>query len=227
MIDTREIEGAPILFDPLTCISGVRPGNDLALIRLKVPFNQKNADKTQNIDLIGLEYPFFALASDFREEMRPGRQLKVVGYGETEIGRIAVRMKASVPVLTPDCMESPHSFYCASFREMIFADRTGSGRVPRDTCGGDSGGPVFVRRMVTMPQCPQNTISPPQFESPTTQPQDVLVAITSRAAPLTPSSGSQPCGGGGVYTLIGRRDIYAWFDQNHVATQRCIAAPKK
>ncbi len=89
-------------------------------------------------------YPAFALAADFREEMQTGHDgLKVVGYGRTESGDLGTRMKTSVPILTPDCLVSQFRPFCAPFQEMVMADRPAA-RVPRDTCGGDSGGPVFV-----------------------------------------------------------------------------------
>jgi hypothetical protein len=162
-------------------------------------------------------YPFFSLAAD--EQMKRGEELKVVGFGETETGAVAVRMKAQVPVLTPDCSEQPYNLYCAAFQEMILAERDGRSK-PRDTCGGDSGGPVFVRRMVTLPEC--GFLSEPPI---LTQPQDIVAAITSRAAPFTLASSAQPCGQGGIYTLVGRRSVYAWLDQNHVKSQTCL--PRK
>jgi len=202
-----EIDGGPILYDPLTCLRGIAPGTDLALLRLK---------KLVPSDVVPAGYPFFFLASD--EQMKPVKEMKVVGFGVTETGGIAVRMKAQVPVLTPDCFDPPYNLYCAPFREMILADREGRAN-PRDTCGGDSGGPVFARRIVSAPEC---GILPPEEVLTVTQSEDVVVAITSRAAPFTAASSNQPCGQGGIYTLIGRRSIYAWLDRNHVKPQTCL-----
>jgi len=212
-----EIEGVPILFDPLTCIRGARPGYDLALIRLK--------GRLLDTDPQNFGYPAFALAADLQEQLRSGTPLKVVGFGETETGGIATRMKANVPILTSDCFERPYNFYCASFLEMILAQRTGN-RGPRDTCGGDSGGPVFASMQVPLPACPSPG-KPFRPEEKITQPQDVLVATTSRAAPFTHPLGVQHCGGGGVYTLIGRRSVHAWLEENRVNPQRCVIEIKK
>jgi hypothetical protein len=225
MSEPLQIDGGPILFDPLTCLRGPKPGNDLALIRLK-----EHADKDKNglgIDMSGFGYPAFALAADVREQMQPRVGLKVVGFGETETGDIAVRMKASIPVLTPDCLEPPYNLYCEPFLEMILAEREGA-RVPRDTCGGDSGGPVFVTMPVSLPACtgqiadptPGRVVAPASKISP--QSQDVLVAITSRAAPFTQPLAGGHCGGGGIYTILGRRSVYAWLDANHVMPQKCV-----
>jgi hypothetical protein len=211
------ITRAPILFDPMACIRGISPGNDLALLELE-------ERKVDNKNEFG--YPVFALAADYREKMKPSMSLKVVGYGETETGGSGRRMKASVPIVTPDCFGPPYNLHCAPFQEMILADRSGS-RVPRDSCEGDSGGPVFVEADVTLPECtgnlPGNTPPRPiEFEPKVTGKQDVLIAVTSRPAPFTQPLVGGHCGGGGTYTLIGRRPVYAWFEQNHVNPQKCV-----
>jgi hypothetical protein len=209
-----EIDGPPILFDPSTCVRGPKPGNDLALIRLKKRFILKDGT-----DLLPLGYPL-ALVRAVRDQMKPGDGLKVVGFGETNTGRIGVRMRAFVPVLTRDCFETPYRLSCAPFLEMILAERGGA-QVPRDTCGGDSGGPVFIHEQVTLPPCTAD-FDPEHPDPPITKPQDVVVAITSRAAPFAQPLRGDHCGGGGIYTLIGRRSVHAWFDANGVKRQECV-----
>jgi Trypsin len=213
---TEEIrlERGPILFDPMTCIRGVAPGRDLALLRLET-------ERVKNANEFG--YPAFAFAADFAGKMQPGMRLKVVGYGETETGGLASRMKAMIPVLTADCVARPYNLSCAPFQEMILADDTGL-NIPRDTCGGDSGGPVFVETPVRLPACTGNLVERIPFENQAEKvvvTQNVLVAITSREAPFTHPLRGQHCGGGGIYTLIGRQPIYAWFRENNVRPQRC------
>jgi secreted trypsin-like serine protease len=203
-----KIQGAPILFDPLTCILGPNPGDDLALLKL--------AEKINGINDIQFGYPSFAFVSDLRKDLTAGRELKVVGFGDTEKGAVAVRMKASIPILTADCLASPYSRFCAPFVEMILADKRGD-RTSRDTCGGDSGGPVFLRKDVEMVKC--QCFGDTQRSKQT---EDVLVGITSRAAPFTQVFGQQHCGGGGIYTLIGRRSVYGWFAANRIVPQSCI-----
>lgn len=222
IVDRIGIKGAPILFDPLTCVSGAAPGKDLALLRLERSIMETKPD------YVG--YPIYALAFDYLPQMARPQPLKVVGYGLTETGRVASRMMASVPVLTPNCLGVPYKFYCSQFEEMILADRTGSG-VARDTCEGDSGGPVYVRAEVRLARCQGRfqTLGTPyenvQEGERLTVEQDVLVAITSRAAPFTQPLVGGHCGGGSINTLIGRQSVYAWFDANHVRPQRCVVAP--
>ena len=130
--------------------------------------------------------------------------LKVVGYGRTESGDLGTRMKTSVPIVTPDCLGLPvPSVLCAVPGDGHGRPRRPA-RVPRDTCGGDSGGPVFVRAKVTLPECSGDTrsrhdLAPARRQLSATQ--DVLVAITSRAAPFTQPLLGGHCGGGGTYTL--------------------------
>ena len=182
---------------------------DLALIKLAAEINQIN-------------YLYFGYPPTFAsEEQLAGQSLKVVGFGETETGSVAVRMMASIPVLTPDCRQSPYSAFCAPFLEMILPEGSGSS-THRDSCGGDSGGPVFAKvdpkAMVMLPQC--------QRANPVPLDQDVLVGITSRAAPFTQPFSGHHCGGGGIYTLIGRRTVHAWFAANEIKPQGCIIPNK-
>jgi hypothetical protein len=215
--DALEIDGNPVLFDPLTCLREPKPGNDLALIRLKEHFHLKNFG-----DLANLGYPRFLFAADMQDQMKQKDQLKVVGFGETDTGGLAERMTASVPVLTSDCFELPYRLYCAPFLEIILADRSGR-QVARDTCGGDSGGPVVVRRDVTLPECSEVIDTNYDLITKTvTQVQNIVVGITSRAAPFTQPLRDGHCGGGGIYTLIGRRSVHAWLDANHVRPQQCV-----
>jgi hypothetical protein len=219
------IERSPIQFDPLACAFGIAPGQDLALLRLV-----KDVLKTPR----DFGYPAFALAVDYQERMIRGEELKVVGYGKTETGGIATRKLAMIPVLTPDCFNREYMFDCAPFQEMIMADRTGS-RGPRDSCEGDSGGPVYIRAEVRLPPCDVTDLQR-QPEQPyenylekekETVVQDVLVAVTSRAAPFAQPLLGGHCGGGSINTLIGRKSVHAWLEANGVRRQSCVAPASK
>jgi hypothetical protein len=226
--DRVEIEGAPILYDPMVCVRGIAPGKDLALLRLSKSI-LKDTPRDHG-------YPIFALTLDSRKQLTPPAPLTVVGYGLTETGGIARRLKTTIPILTATCLGSPYKLYCAQFQEMILADRQAAG-VPHDSCEGDSGGPVYARLEVKLPSCDGQVMPPPdkdgnplpEYENrpdnmsvPVVQ--NVLVAITSRAAPFTQPLAGGHCGGGSINTSIWRRSVFAWFDANHVRPQRCVGA---
>ena len=219
------IERGPIQLDPLACAFGIAPGKDLALLRLT-----KDMLKTPR----DFGYPAFALAVDYQERMISGEALKVVGYGRTETGGVATRKLARIPVLSADCFDPAYMLDCAPFQEMIMADRTGS-RTPRDSCEGDSGGPVYIRASVRLPTCetrhfqgePEQPYEYYLEEEKETVMQDVLVAVTSRAAPFAQPLLGGHCGGGSINTLIGRKPVYAWLEANGVRRQRCVAAAPK
>jgi len=189
-------EGRPLLFDPRACqLSAVRPGYDLALLQLR-----------EDADVDDAYQAFSQLAFSLIERTRRGTSLVAVGYGLTDNLTIGTRMEASVPVFTPDCAQRQYvAAGCAPFFEMILAATNGIGGRRPDTCSGDSGGPVFA--MVPVPGL---------------QPVPSLVAVTSRRAPLPQVDTQNHCGGGGIYTVAGRRDVVDWLAQNGAA-----GAPKQ
>ena len=104
--------------------------------------------------------------------------LIVVGYGADASGRgVGIKRHACVGVTSRICgFESQRAAYgCALGREMVLTDTTGQGR---DSCNGDSGGPVFAILRAG-----------PLFYY-------YLVGITSRGV------GGGACGKGGIYTLL-------------------------
>jgi hypothetical protein len=181
-------EGSPVLLDPQACqlLPAVRPGYDLALLHLG-----------EDAEVANTYQAFPKLAFDLIDHTRRGAGLVVVGYGLTEILSKGTRMEASVPVFTTDCAQRQYvAAGCAPFFEMILA-ANGTGGRRTDTCSGDSGGPVFA--MVPMPGL---------------QPEPSLVAVTSRPAPLQQLDTQNHCGGGGIYTVVGRRDVRNWLAHN-------------
>jgi hypothetical protein len=192
------VDGAPILFDQQVCRDGVLAnGNDLALIRLSRPVRPDSP--------IGLsQWPGYGFPSelifDLRDKIVRGLRLTVVGYGYTGAGTIGVRNQGQVSVYSFDCEDSGLVRICSPFAEMVLADQAGT-RAPNDTCGGDSGGPVFWMRGGMA----------------------WLIGVTSRAAPGVRQNAGLHCGGGGIYTLIGRKDVHAWLRANGVGE---IGEPK-
>jgi secreted trypsin-like serine protease len=184
------LEGAPLLFDQRVCrIGQLADGNDLALLRL-------DKDKLLLKHLDG--YPPDSVFS-LRKFISKGAPLTVIGYGYTESRGIGTRMEGEVSVYSFDCEEAKLAEICGPFSEMILSDQ-GVGRPANDTCGGDSGGPVFWGSR--------------------------LVAVTSRAAPGTQENAALHCGGGGIYSLIGRKSVQDWFRANGLLTQPEIRESK-
>jgi secreted trypsin-like serine protease len=182
------VEGRPLLLDPRACqLSAVRPGYDLALLQL-----HEDAEVDDDYQA------FPQLAFSLIERTRRGASLVVVGYGLTDKLTNGTRMEASVPVFTTDCAQRQYAAAgCAPFFEMILAATSGVGGRRPDTCSGDSGGPVFAMLPV-----------------PGRQPKPTLVAVTSRPAPLPQVDTQNHCGGGGIYTVVGRTDVENWLAQN-------------
>lgn len=193
--DVANVAGAPILYDSRVCSDGrIDGGRDLALLRL-------TADVVLSTDRLYHEnygYPPETVWQ-LRSKLVPGRRLIAVGYGYTERSRPGLRMLAEIPVSSADCLDRRHASYCAPFAEMVLGEQPGSQLRP-DTCGGDSGGPVFL-----IDQNPKGHQLGP-----------ILVGVTSRAAPGAQDIPSLHCGGGGIYVLIGRLSVHAWFNANGV-----------
>jgi hypothetical protein len=179
------VEGAPILYDSRVCTDGLLDeGRDLALLRLYADVNLHQPGYGYPPDMIW----------QLRRKLPAGRRLIAVGYGYTLNSQLGVRMQGSIPVLSADCADRRYSSYCAPFAEMILADAPGP-RARADTCGGDSGGPIFLIDDDKLPK---------------------LIGVTSRAAPGAQDNPVLHCGGGGIYTLIGRTSVHAWLATNGV-----------
>ncbi len=109
--------------------------------------------------------------------------LLVVGFGLPESGQpVGPKRLACVPIASRICgtPQARRDFRCAAGLETVLIDR-GRGR---DTCGGDSGGPVFAVQRTGWTY------------------RYTLVAITSRAV-----SGSDCGSSGGIYSLVTPRVV--------------------
>lgn len=184
----NRISGAPYLFDRTICLGILTHGNDLAILKLETAITDPDNPKLR-------QYGYsLKLASELRALLTPATKITALGYGYTEAGILGVRMKTDIPIFTADCAQRRFRRMCSPFVEMILADSSRGGRsIGADTCGGDSGGPI----MLTLPNLKRDRI---------------IIGVTSRLAPGLFQDPTHQCGGGGVYTLIGRQSVHDWFD---------------
>jgi secreted trypsin-like serine protease len=110
------------------------------------------------------------------------RLVRAVGFGKTDRGMLGQKMMVDIAVVSPSCSGSPGQgatdagrYGCYAAFELVAADPV----LLKDTCNGDSGGPVFVRDGSG---------------------QEYLAAATSRAIKSKPTD--PPCGLGGIYERV-------------------------
>jgi hypothetical protein len=173
---------APVMFDPQLCTTGVFKGNDLALLELAG--NASLPAPTMNYG--------DPLWTQLRE-LHIGERMLVVGYGYNNQNLIGFRNKDSIPIMSVACTERSLAPYCTAYDEMLLGETTG-GAQRDDTCGGDSGGPVFH----------------------VTDTGYTLLAVTSRSAPGVQNNPGKNCGGGGIYTILSRDSVQQWLKANGV-----------
>jgi secreted trypsin-like serine protease len=177
--------GRPVSFDSRACESKqIKPGYDLAVLRLRTELH------------VDFAYdPLPPLMNDVRLRMTKAGALSVLGFGVTERKTAGTRKRAQIPIYTLDCAALRFADVgCSPFQEMILADRGAPTISSRDSCSGDSGGPVFLDK-----------------DSGQVGGRKVLVAITSRPAPFAQVDEERQCGGGGIYTILGRTDVLGWL----------------
>ena len=92
---------------------------------------------------------------------------------------------------------------CEPFTEIVLSEH-GNGALRADgrntdTCGGDSGGPVFAMTHDINEQTGKIRV------------HNYLVAITSRGMNIGQPNKNLPCGGGGIYEVVSRRSVQDWL----------------
>ncbi len=228
----RKLAHPPILFDHRSCPqAGQRLfGKDLGLLVLDGPFRCDQAIGLQISTATasaarGAEFGVvdcdpalgqpgrggsrmtFGYPPELFVQLQPslslGQRLLVVGYGYTDEVSLGLRAQGAIPIKSVACTEQSLHRFCQPFTEFLLAEKQGPGP-ELDSCRGDSGGPVFLR----------------EGENYT------LIGITSRAAPGIQSNSVGHCGGGGIYTIIGRQSVIDWLRANGVpAAQQLTLAP--
>ena len=182
-------------------------GRDLAIFWVKT--EGKTIDETN----ITLSFPMIASMHQVYRDTAT-RRLVGVGYGRTESGQLApVAVAAAVPIQSFFCAGGAFAASaCASFREFVLADTSAGPGVNRpDSCGGDSGAPIFW-----VPPLPASgVLNPADVESG----PRFLVGITSRALDGVRHNPGTTCGGGGIYTAVGHPDVIRWLTANGVTVQ--------
>lgn len=116
-----------------------------------------------------------------RSQIDAATYFRVVGFGADDAGVLGVKRRTEVPSATNDCLgvtsgyQEARLFGCVAGAEIV-AGRPGLGK---DTCYGDSGGPLFVA-------------------SSAGGGDYLLAGVTSRLA----RNAQQDCGDGGIYVKL-------------------------
>jgi Trypsin len=197
---TLVLSAPPSRYGGYSCESPVEDqiGRDLAILRVEI---------VQDNGVLQAPLPFrtsTVTVANMHQIYRDNatRRLVGVGFGRTEAEELPQdAVAAIIPIRSFFCAAgffaaSP----CASFREFVLADpAAGSGNPPADSCGGDSGAPIFW--------VPPATDKDPIIASS----KRFLVGITSRALDGVRHTIASSCGAGGIYTAIGHPDVVRWL----------------
>lgn len=190
----------PIRYPGYSCLLSAsdQPGRDLAILITSADGGVRNLSD----DFIQLDVTEMAI---IRRDLNSFKLIGA-GFGATETNpKPEIAVSAVIPIFSYFCSrgtvaQSP----CAPFREFVLADpRSPRGTNRPDSCGGDSGAPIFW----------------------TEEKQDklILVGITSRALRGVQHDRGTTCGGGGIYTSIGHPDVTSWLENMGIVSQRITA----
>lgn len=175
------------IFGRYNCVSGPLGGNDLALLKVTVTVMPTDVPG----EVVGEDYSLIT-AIDFQSRWArtPPRQMRAEGYGfrGNDSGSLGGRRFAEISVDSIGCVESWIQWTgCSVLYEFILGLHPTGGKL-KDTCSGDSGGPVFSG--------------------------ENLVGIVSRGVPTAQPFSLGKCGAGGIYTHLGRLDVMSWLNEN-------------
>lgn len=197
------LAGYPRTFPGYYCSASpeAQAGKDLALLNIANTQHPKIAPRVAHLRDIQLAGPIDKLA--------------VLGFGLDENNFLPEQPRIGfVPVYSLYCSTGRAALsVCKPFREFALSGaRDAANDRKVDTCGGDSGGPVFAFRA--------KYGSEPGGNPKALAVEDILVGITSRPmAGVVHIPGTDHCGGGGIYTSVGHSDVLAWLNSEGAEPQ--------
>lgn len=192
----HKLSRPPVLYKRFDCSQPEipQPGRDAAILYLKTAIGDLKIP------------PAAAMMSVFAD---PGlRQVMVTGYGRTGSGDFPNGLLyAFSPILDFFCAsgqsaDSP----CFSFKEFVLSNLPSTFAAAKDSCDGDSGGPVY---WFAGGRDREGKAGVHRF----------LIGITSRGLAGVPQFGSTACGGGGIYTAVGDVELLGWLAANGAPLQ--------
>jgi hypothetical protein len=204
----------PTRYGGYSCLLGPegQPGRDIALLTVELETDYPSRAYLDKISA----FPKVNVASMFEVfNDSPTRRLVGAGYGATEQGLPGDARAAVIPIASYFCGGGAYSAStCSSFREFVLADRAAPlGANRSDSCGGDSGAPVFW-------QAPPASIDGKIGANPNRP--IMLVGITSRAVAGVRHNAGTTCGGGGIYTALGHPEVIQWLRANGIPTRNAL-----
>jgi hypothetical protein len=175
------------VFGSYDCGVGPFGGNDIALLRAAGAgfTNGRGGQISDDYSIVD------TVVLSARWIRSPPLQLRVEGYGYDGLTQasLGVRSTALIEMDSPACLEPELDWTgCSILFEFVLGMRPTAGK-RRDSCAGDSGGPVFSGK----------------GERP------FLVGIVSRGVPAQQPFSFGRCGAGGIYTHVGRQDVIRWI----------------
>lgn len=195
-------------FPSFACMQNKLIGHDLALLYLAYNgalsnfyFKPPEDGDFQQLTLPGRNeelqenYTLFPYILDLVElSKRKPEKLWVAGYGINENGTNSVRREVELGVNSLSCAKRYARLTgCRPIKEFIIG--AGLEDKDRDSCFGDSGGPVFIKGN-------NNKILP--------------VGVVSRGLPRRGKYEDGACGAGGIYTHLGTPKVKKWLLKNSV-----------
>ncbi|MCV6577260.1 MAG: trypsin-like serine protease [Cohaesibacter sp.] len=214
-VEVFSLERPPLLYNKAQCHTGTGvPGFDLSLLRIKDLEILQNTKASESNLYIKLRQQFASkpdiaiiqMLDIYRD--KKAKKLIVAGWGQDENKVLPPTLRVgAIGIYKAFCSTGVAT--CSPFREFILSNPlTFPNALAIDTCPGDSGGPVFYSKQIF------------QEKSDEIPPKTLLflAGITSRGlvnAPHIPTANL--CGGGGIYTNVGHKDVLNWLRQNGVA----------